>query len=162
MKNKTKMDRQQILLRRLRLQREQPDVDLWETCLALTETPLKESIASPGLFNQTAHEGGVFDRSPSLTSDESTSVLFRLLDTLPDIQRRILRLTYWDGMTEDEIASILKISRSTVRYQKHAAISILRQKSQPNFLISEGAVSFSSASEPRQQINKQTNESEKK
>ena len=162
MKNARRMKRQEILLQKLRAQHAEPNIELWEQYLELEETPLKESMASPGRFYRTHHDGGVFDRSPRLTSEDTTPAINRILSDLPHIQQKILRMTFWDGMTEDEIASVLQISRSTVRYQKHIAIFDLRQKSQPKFPINEGVVSFSAATEPRSQINKLTNESEKK
>ncbi len=162
MKKTNKIDRQEILLKRLRAEREKPDAELWDEYLTNLETPLKESMASPSRFERTPHNGGVFDRSPSLTSQGTTSAINRILSDMPDLQQRILRMTFWDGMTEPEIASVLGISRRIVSYQKHAAIRDLRQKCGSKLPISEGVMSFSPDLNPKSQINKPTNEGEEK
>ena len=126
-----KMTRQEILLQKLRAQWERPDLDEWEQYLQIFETPLKETQVFPGKFDRLSEKGAMFDKVPCPVSQEQAYAISLILEDLPDIQRMILRMTFWDGLTEEQIASVLRIPKRRVNYQKHAAIRNLRQKNSP-------------------------------
>lgn len=54
--------------------------------------------------------------------------LYRLLDALPHAQRRILQMSYFDGMTTRQISQQLDSPMGTVKTRKRKAISRLRKE----------------------------------
>jgi len=54
--------------------------------------------------------------------------LNKLVETLPDQRKLIFRLSKEEGLTNDEIAVRLKLSKRTVENQLYRAISFLREK----------------------------------
>jgi RNA polymerase sigma-70 factor (family 1) len=52
----------------------------------------------------------------------------RLVETMPDQRRHIFRLSKEDGLSNDEIANRLQLSKRTVENQLYRAISYLRER----------------------------------
>jgi RNA polymerase sigma factor (sigma-70 family) len=121
----------EILLRRLRSQRESSDVGLWEQYLRLFDGSVKEAQISTSKFDRIGKlkSNGVFDRRATNGDEDQHNAVARFLKTLPPIQQKILHMTYWGGLSVRQIATILKLPRSTVSRWKNQAISEMRQKS---------------------------------
>ncbi len=66
------------------------------------------------------------ERTYEGASFEDSSGLWELLTTLPRRQRAVLVLRYYESLTDEEIATVLGISRSTVRSQAYHALTKLR------------------------------------
>ncbi|WP_231618538.1 SigE family RNA polymerase sigma factor [Nonomuraea sp. SBT364] len=62
----------------------------------------------------------------SYTDRHSTGELWKELATLPRRQRAVLVLRYYEDLSDQEIATILGISRGTVRSQAFRALNTLR------------------------------------
>jgi RNA polymerase sigma-70 factor, ECF subfamily len=60
-----------------------------------------------------------------LNYEELKKILDGLVDTLPEKRRLIFQMRRFDGMTHDEIAEILNISKNTVKNQMVKAIEFL-------------------------------------
>ena len=58
---------------------------------------------------------------------ETRRLISQVLRTLKPRQRRVIELTYFEGLTAKEIASRLGIRASHVRYELYRALSVLRQ-----------------------------------
>ena len=65
---------------------------------------------------------------PAVDVTDSVAVL-RMLSALPRRQRTVLVLRYYADMSEEEIASAMKIARGTVKSQAAKALATLRQSS---------------------------------
>lgn len=62
---------------------------------------------------------------PAPTTEETIDVR-RAIEALPTEMAEIVRLTYWDGFTSDEIATLLESPASTVRTKLSRARELLR------------------------------------
>jgi RNA polymerase sigma-70 factor, ECF subfamily len=68
-----------------------------------------------------------YEQQHSFEDDiESKILIHELLECLPEKSRDIVYKRYWLGMTSTEIADILAINPSTVRYHLHTAINSLK------------------------------------
>ncbi len=105
--------------------------ETWE--LFLTETVEKESsyqrdlpaFVSPAAldsFSETIWEGSTSERMDAVTKG-----LRRICrDNLTPRQQHIIRATFWQGLSERQIAELLDVSRSTVRTQKLRALEKIK------------------------------------
>jgi RNA polymerase sigma-70 factor (ECF subfamily) len=59
---------------------------------------------------------------------ETHSVLFQMVDTLPQNQREVIRLKFQDDLSYKEIAEVLGLSVGNVGFLLHTAIQAIRQK----------------------------------
>ncbi|MDM1296332.1 RNA polymerase sigma factor [Sphingobacterium thalpophilum] len=59
---------------------------------------------------------------------ETMAELYRAIQNLPPKAREIVRLTYLEGHSNQEVAELLQISIQTVKNQKLRALSLLRQQ----------------------------------
>ena len=55
------------------------------------------------------------------------SDLVRALSALPSDRRNIILLSYLLGLSDQEIASLMNLNRSTVQYRKEASLNTLRR-----------------------------------
>lgn len=62
---------------------------------------------------------------PSLSTEDSTA-LFDALQSLPPMQRRVVVLRHWLGLSVEETAADLGISTGTVKSYSHRALEKLR------------------------------------
>lgn len=60
-----------------------------------------------------------------LPDDEARDVQ-RAIESLPDLDREIIRLVYWEGFALSEVATILRMRDTTVRSRHHRARERLR------------------------------------
>lgn len=54
-------------------------------------------------------------------------LLFEALNQLNPKARKVIILKYWHDMTDEEIGEILNIGRTSVNYNKHAALKTLKK-----------------------------------
>jgi len=65
----------------------------------------------------------------TLAEDLSTKEMLNLfIDVLPEIERKVLRLHFWKGMSFHQVASHLRLKTSTVASVYEKALARLRQK----------------------------------
>ena len=103
------------------------DFDTWAEYLHWYEKPCKEVLIRADTYSQicekrtqTLHDevGPTFDQGLS-------NFCKRLLKTLPSLEAKVLRLYFFEGLTELEIAGRLKKTQNGVNYAKKRAISRL-------------------------------------
>lgn len=68
-------------------------------------------------------EEDVIDR---IIQNQVHDLLVKYVDELPDLQRRIILMTYFGGRTDEEISSILMIDQKKLKSQKEIAIRRLK------------------------------------
>ena len=76
-----------------------------------------------------AHENELAERESvedAVIWDESRAALRRALDSLPDEQRQAVHLTYFEDMTADEAARVMKKSRHAVENLVYRAKKALK------------------------------------
>lgn len=63
--------------------------------------------------------------------------IYEEIEKLPERSKQIFKLYYIEGISLNEIAALLGISRQTVANQKHTALKVLRMKilDRPGFLL---------------------------
>ena len=54
-------------------------------------------------------------------------LLAEALRTLPEEKRNAVLLYYFEGMTDNDIAKLLNISRSTVQYRRTSSFELLKR-----------------------------------
>jgi RNA polymerase sigma-70 factor (ECF subfamily) len=96
---------------RLRARRARPDEDRGE------EPGPAVAIAAPGA-----------DPEAMALSGEEVARVAGALATLPDSQRSLLDLAYYDGLSQSEIAARTGVPLGTVKTRMRAAMGVLRQK----------------------------------
>lgn len=83
------------------------------------------------------HDNEALKREKETENEQRRTLVFKVIETLPEKYRVILTLRDIQGIPYGEIASILKISPGTVDSRLHRARKILRKKISP-FLLKEG------------------------
>jgi len=68
--------------------------------------------------------------SESFEQTERLSLVRKLMDTLPEVQRSIMELRDVEGKTYQEIANILKLSETQVKVYLHRARTNIRQQAE--------------------------------
>lgn len=66
---------------------------------------------------------------------EFMSEIARVVEGLPDSCQQIFKLSYLDGLSNQEIADQLAISINTIKTQKQRALRVLRQNIHPEFFV---------------------------
>ena len=97
----------------------------------------RDSIKKRFTDYTTLHDSGA-DNSGYLIDKIEAEILFELfakLDQLPKECNKIFRLSYIEGMSNQDIADILGISVNTVKSQKSRAKQLLRQSLKDLFVI---------------------------
>jgi RNA polymerase sigma-70 factor (ECF subfamily) len=76
------------------------------------------------------------DHEGLLLTDESHRLVRAAVEGLPSLQRTVLHLREWEGLSYDEIAGVLDIPVGTVRSRLHNATALLMERLDPHFGIS--------------------------
>ena len=81
---------------------------------------------------------------PALTGDDRSEALDTALAALPEMDREILMLTAWEGLTPTQIATVVGKSANVVRVRLHRARSRLKRKLDPgrSFDLPAGSVAI--------------------
>lgn len=91
----------------------------WDTYLKTVETPSSESLTSATSFQAALDSGNCINDFLATAAKPSTRAELRsALQQLTPRQSSIIKMTYWSGMSEREIASALGVSRSSVKTTK--------------------------------------------
>lgn len=109
------------------------DADTWEQFLKETvegsSSYQREELISKHSYNRALDEmtESIWDYGPS-TSDQGLceTVKRYCRDHLTPRQQHVVRLTFWEGLSERAIGEHLGVSRSTVMTQKRRALSKLK------------------------------------
>lgn len=87
------------------------------------------------LDRQYANEADDIDYEHKIIRAEFMAEISRVVDGLPDSCQRIFKLSYLDGLSNQEIADRLEISINTIKTQKQRALQVLRKKIHPEFFF---------------------------
>jgi RNA polymerase sigma factor (sigma-70 family) len=74
----------------------------------------------------------------SVIARDSASMVFRMLDQLPDNQQEVVRLKFQNEMTYQEIADVTGLSVTNVGFLLHTALKRLRELLQSEQVASTG------------------------
>lgn len=80
------------------------------------------------------HDVDETDYEHQIIMAELMGELHRLVANLPPACQQIFRLSYFDGLSNQEIASELSLALSTVKTQKQRALKVIRQHLNPELL----------------------------
>lgn len=75
------------------------------------------------------------DYTNSIIRAEFMAEIARVVSNLPDACQHIFKLSYLDGLSNQEIADELAISVNTIKTQKQRALRVLRQNIHPEFFF---------------------------
>lgn len=97
---------------------------VWSEYLESIETPCSESLVSDSIYSTGINRitESVFKFAQKHSSREIQKKVRSAVSLLSPRQRNIIELTFWDNLSEREIAQKLKISRSTVKVMKKRSI----------------------------------------
>ena len=99
----------------------------WEEYLKTLEVERSETLVSPQRYDE-LREGNTF----LWKNDSPQTKLYRInamreaLESLPRTQKGVLKMTFWHGVTEREIAKKFKMSKTWVRKQKIQGLKALK------------------------------------
>ncbi|MEX1126156.1 MAG: sigma-70 family RNA polymerase sigma factor [Acidimicrobiia bacterium] len=89
-------------------------------------TRRRQSSLSTRLASMRSVDGG--DAESGSTAEGEVELLHRALDGLSSIDRELLRLSSWDGLTRSEIGFVLGIKENAVDQRLHRARSRLKTR----------------------------------
>lgn len=75
------------------------------------------------------------DYNHKIIRAEFMSEIARIVERLPDSCQHIFKLSYLDGLSNQEISEQLAISVNTIKTQKQRALRVLRQNIHPEFFF---------------------------
>lgn len=87
------------------------------------------------LSRQSRDEMDDTDYEHKIIRAEFMAEISRVVNGLPDSCQYIFKLSYLDGLSNQEIADQLSISVNTIKTQKQRALRVLRQKIHPEFFF---------------------------
>lgn len=124
----TKQRQKRILLKRLGADGNQTCHKLWNQYLDLIQVGLKESQIAPKTYDYIGDKTikPIFENAASTDNSERLQIARRVLKTLSPLQQKIVHFAFFEGMSEKEIGTRLRLSRSNVNYHKYSAIQTLR------------------------------------
>lgn len=117
--------------------------EIWEKYLSWFETPMAETLISSSIYNRECEKQikSVFSGAQPNAETYLRQKIQRYLDSLNPKQKQIIKMSYWHGRSERQIAEKLKISRTRVRQIKAQAISKisnqLNHSSISNYILAE-------------------------
>ena len=111
----------------------------WEEYLSSLDSPETESLLPN--FDRLLHQYGVqnaVDPSESYFESEvnnNSTEIRQAMRKLTRKERRVIRLLYWNGLTDGEIATKLKLAKTTVQATRRRALKKMEKE-----LVSGGVV----------------------
>lgn len=104
------------------------DPATWERYLQSLEAPRAESIVRPREYQAAIDkfDGSIFGISQTNADDELRTSVSEILSGLTVKQRQVVEMTFWQSLSEREIAYRLGIARGTVRDIKRRVLQRLR------------------------------------
>lgn len=105
------------------------DAQVWESYLTWYESGRRESLLPPKFYDFKCNvmTETVFDQFNQDVSHKNWTLCERLLSSLPANEAKALRLRYFSGRTDREIAALQNIPKSTVYNIHKRAISRLKR-----------------------------------
>ncbi len=103
------------------------DQEIWNAYLSWYQSPRREALVAPGVYNKKGEEmvQSIFEENNQEVSSEKQALCEQLLSLLPAMEATVLRLKFFEGRTDREIAALRKISKSGVHDIKNRALSRL-------------------------------------
>ncbi len=104
------------------------DAETWEAYLTWREDERHESLVTPSKYDELvdAQTESIFAQVHGSIPDVDREICEELLNTLSVRDAEILRLIYFEGKTERQIASVLNLSRAAIQKIKKQALQSLR------------------------------------
>ncbi len=114
------------------------DQSTWEAYLSSLEGRPKEKYFSDGRLRRESKKKNIniFDFSQNNADEETRQRIQKIISYLTDRQRQVIEMTYWENLSQREIAQKLSIHQSTVLEIKQQALKKLRE------IVSEYPVSL--------------------
>ncbi len=87
------------------------------------------------LARQSVDEMDDIDYEHNVIRAEFMAEIARVVEGLPDSCQHIFKLSYLEGLSNQEIADRLSISINTIKTQKQRALRVLRKKIHPEYFL---------------------------
>jgi RNA polymerase sigma factor (sigma-70 family) len=100
--------------------------ETWDQYLKTFEVPLKESQSSEFRTLAENLKENLFQYSQTTSNEELKAIVEVGLLALTDLERRVLRLIFFESQSEREIASQIFVSRSRVQNLKRSGLKKLK------------------------------------
>lgn len=111
----------------LKIESKNWDSVMWESYLKTLEYPIRESLVSEKCFSLALDNGqSVFDLVLEETDNKSEIPLGKYLENLSPRQASVIKLSLEKNLSERKIASVLSVSRSTVKTAKKRGMQKLK------------------------------------
>jgi RNA polymerase sigma factor (sigma-70 family) len=125
------------------------DTATWDRYLIWFETPRAESLLTPGKYIKACEEDeeSIFVNAQSDADAKLRAEVNELLESLTQLESKVIRLIFWDGRSERFVANHLKLSRSTIKDAKKRAlkrIKLILKTHTPSSRNMKGKVEFAS------------------
>lgn len=95
----------------------------------------KSKTVQKYIGRQSLNEIDPIDYEHKIIRAEFMGEVARIVEGLPDSCQHIFKLSYLDGLSNQEIADHLAISVNTIKTQKQRALRVLRQKIHPQYFF---------------------------
>lgn len=95
----------------------------------------KSKTVQKYIGRQSLDEMDSIDYEHKVIRAEFMGEVARIVEGLPDSCQNIFKLSYLDGLSNQEIADHLEISVNTIKTQKQRALRVLRQKIHPQYFF---------------------------
>lgn len=110
------------------------DRPMWDAYLNWFESSRKESLIPHDQYEDLSNRETqtIFEKFDQSSNEEVRTTCENLLASLPPREEEVLRMKFFEGRTEREIAALGGISKSSVHDLKNSALSRLRRGQQGN------------------------------
>lgn len=104
------------------------DLPTWNAYLDWYESPLREKLLKPEIYDKLCEQNDqtIFEQASQSNSDRNRIFCEKLLESLPENEKKILRLIFFEGRTIREIAALINISKSSAYRTKVRALRSLK------------------------------------
>lgn len=105
------------------------DQATWESYLGWYESARRDALVAPGVYQKRTEEmtESIFQQFDQNTDPKKRAHCEELLSSIPADEAQVIRLTYFDGKTEREIAAEKRKGKTTVHKLKIKGIERLRR-----------------------------------
>ncbi len=106
------------------------DAETWEAYLTWRESERHESLVAPAHYDELvdAQTENIFSQVHGSSPEMDRKICDELLNTLAPRDAEILRMIYFEGKTERQIALTLDLSRAAIQKIKKLALQRLRAR----------------------------------
>lgn len=103
------------------------DIETWNRYLSTMDTSTLESILPSTTYLRLIEmqPDKISEIEPEINQSRRKQKVREKVERLPMRQRKIVKLLFWEDLSEREVAKKLQISRSTVKTQKRRALEAI-------------------------------------